>query len=128
MTEVFMPMDLLMEKAIIENADLIIENEMPKSFIDLIAHIAAYKPVMRKWQEGDFSEHLSVTNYPDDLPKYVEGSYVALKNERATLLGKLKHRMSSPRRKRRSKGQMPSRHTGDPIEGSIHHGKRARRT
>jgi hypothetical protein len=93
MAEVFMPMNLLMEKAIIENADLIIENEMPKSFIDLIAHVAAYKPVMKKWEEGDFSEHLSFSEYPRDrLSDYVERSYVALKNERAELLGRLKKR------------------------------------
>src|ERR1043166_3187328 len=90
MSEVFMPLNLQMEKAIVENADLIIENEMPASFINLIAHIAAYKPVLQKWRAGDFSEHLSMSAYPEDLAQYVEAGYLSLKNERAALLGKLK--------------------------------------
>jgi len=85
-----MPLNLLMEKAIVENADLIIENEMPECFIELIAHVAAYKAVMKKWREGDFSEHLSFTEYPrDTLSSYVERCYTSLKDQRAALLGKV---------------------------------------
>jgi hypothetical protein len=94
MTEVLMPLNLLMEKTIVENADLLIENEMPPCFINLIAHIAAYKPVLRKWCERDYSEHLSMTAYPTDLTQYVESCYLALKKERAALLGKLKTKTS----------------------------------
>jgi hypothetical protein len=90
MSEVFMPLNLQMEKAIVENADLIIENEMPGCFINLIAHIAAYKPVIQRWRDGDFSEHLSMSAYPTDLTQYVEAGYLSLKDERAALLGKLK--------------------------------------
>jgi len=90
MLEVFMPLNLVMEKAIVENADLIIENEIPKCFLQLIAHIAAYKPVLRKWQNGDYSEHLSMSGYPKELRPYVETSYIKLKDERTTLIGKMK--------------------------------------
>jgi hypothetical protein len=90
MLEVFMPLNLIMEKAIVENADLIIENEMPTCFLKLIAHIAAYKPVIRKWQDGDYSEHLSMSGFPKDLRPYVESSYLKLKSDRAILIGKMK--------------------------------------
>jgi hypothetical protein len=92
MLEVFMPLNLVMEKAIVENADLIIENEMPDCFLELIAHIAAYKPVTRKWQDGDYSEYLSMSAFPKGLRPYVETSYIKLKNDRATLIGKMKGR------------------------------------
>ena len=88
--EVFMPLNLVMEKAIVENADLIIENEIPDCFLKLIAHIAAYKPVLKKWQDGDYTEHLSMSGYPKDLRPYVETSYIKLKDERTTLIGKMK--------------------------------------
>lgn len=88
--EVFMPLNLIMEKAIIENSDLIIENEMPQCLLKLIAHISAYKPVIKKWQNGDFSEHLSMTGFPkEDLRPYIEKSYFNLRQERAAILGKI---------------------------------------
>jgi hypothetical protein len=93
MLEVLMPLNLIMEKAIVENADLIIENEMPACFLKLIAHTAAYKPVLRKWKDGDYSEHLSLSVFPTDLRPYVESAYLKLKNDRATLIGKRKSKL-----------------------------------
>ena len=90
MSEVFMPFILRMEKAIVENGDLIIENEMPTCLLSLIAHIAGYKRVVKKWQSGDYSENYSMTIFPDDLRPYVRSSYLKLKNEQAVLIGKLK--------------------------------------
>ncbi len=90
MSEVFMPFNLRMEKAIVENADLIIENEMPTSLLQLVAHIAAYKPVIKKWQAGDYSEHLSTSVFPLNVRPYVQSSYLNLKNEQAALIRKLK--------------------------------------
>lgn len=91
MTEVFMPLNLRLEKTIVENGDLIIEKEMPECFLRLCAHVAAYKPVIRKWQSGDYSEHMSMSAFPTkDLNKYIDSSYARLKNDQAALLGALK--------------------------------------
>jgi hypothetical protein len=89
MSEVFMPLNLRLEKTIVENGDLIIEKEMPKCFLSLCAHVAAYKPVSKKWESGDFSEHVSLSNFPMDLGQYVGASYSHLKTEQAALLGAL---------------------------------------
>jgi hypothetical protein len=89
MAEVFMPLNLRLEKTIVENGDLIIEKEMPECFLRLCAHVAAYKPVLKKWESNDFSEHSSVNNFPTDLSQYVESSYSYLKNRQEALLGEL---------------------------------------
>lgn len=90
MSEVFMPFNLKTEKLIVENADLIIENEMPTCLLQLVAHIVTYKPVIKKWQSDDYSEYLSMADFPTDLRQYLESSYSKLKNEQAVLIGKLK--------------------------------------
>ena len=30
----------------------------------LCAHVAAYKPVMKRWEMNDFSDHLSLSEFP----------------------------------------------------------------
>lgn len=90
MSEVFMPLNLKMEKTIVENSDLIIEEEMPSCFMSLCAHVAAYKPVIKKWEAGDYSQHTSLSNFPMELDEYVGNSYRSLKKEQAKLLNSLK--------------------------------------
>ncbi len=92
MSEVFMPLNLRIEKTIIENGDLIIEQQMPECFLSLCAHVAAFKPVLKKWQSGDHSELMSLSNYPNDLLKYIESSYSELKRKQAALLGTLREK------------------------------------
>jgi hypothetical protein len=89
MSEVFMPLNLRLEKIIVENGDLIIEEEMPACFLNLCAHVAAYKPVIKRWESGDYQEFLSLSLFPDDLGRYAEVSYTQLKGEQAKLLGTL---------------------------------------
>ena len=80
MEEVFMPKNLKMEKIIVENIDLIDEPEIPNCLLDLLAHVAAYKTVVKRWEEGDFREHTTDINFPrDELLNYVEDKYKKLK-------------------------------------------------
>ena len=90
MAEVFMPMNLRLEKTIVDNGDLIMEKSMPECLLRVCSHVAAYKPVMKKWQSGDYSEFLSLSPYPEDLLGYVESSYSELKAKQAALLGSLR--------------------------------------
>ncbi len=86
MEEVFMPMNVRMEEAILANCDLIDEAEMPPAFVALCAHVEGYKVVLKKWKVGDYSENTSSINYPDEVQKYVEGKYGNLKTEQARLI------------------------------------------
>ena len=85
---VFMPLILRMEEVILKHSDLIEEQDMPQCFIDLISHISAYKAVVQKWSNGDYSEHVSVIRFPGAaLTAYLEPQYRNLKSRQTRLRG-----------------------------------------
>ncbi len=86
MTTIFMPLNDVREKIIIENAHLIIEEQMPQSLLDFVTHVVGYKAVLAKWAEGDFTERRSTIGWPPEFDSYVERSYKALKAEQTRLL------------------------------------------
>jgi hypothetical protein len=55
-TEVFMPLNLEMVDVVTHHADLLDERQMPPGLLTLCAHVASYKPVVKQWETGDFSE------------------------------------------------------------------------
>lgn len=87
MRHVLMPLNLRIEAVLVERADLLEGNEMPASLLDLLAHIAAYKAVLRGWEEGDYSRHISVIDYPIEANRYVKREYLKLKELQQTLIG-----------------------------------------
>ena len=90
-TTVFMPQTMQLRELIVSKADLIIEPDMPECLNNLCAHAAAYQVVLKKWENGDFSEHTSIINYPTKaLAEYSSQSFVRLKRQQAALLGKRK--------------------------------------
>ena len=102
MATVFMPLILRMEEVILKHSDLIEEQDMPQCFIDLISHISAYKPVLQKWSNGDYSENVSVIRFPGRaLTDYLEPQYRNLKLRQTLLRGDSPggQRTSEPRRK-----------------------------
>ena len=86
MEQVFMPINVRKEEAILANSDLIDDTEMPHAFIALCAHVAGYKVVLKKWAEGDYSDNTSSINYPTEVHAYVEREYKRLKTEQARLI------------------------------------------
>jgi hypothetical protein len=86
MTTIFMPLNNVREKIIIENAHLIIEEKMPGCLLDFVTHVVGYKALMAKWAEGDYSERRSIIGWPPEFDSYVERSYKALKAEQTRLL------------------------------------------
>lgn len=86
MKSVFMPLNLQVEKAIIDNAHLIDGGTMPKVFLDLLAHVEVYKAILERWDNGDFSEHTAYINYPEGLNSYVEKTFAKLREVQMKLL------------------------------------------
>jgi hypothetical protein len=74
------------EKVIIENAHLIIEEQMPKCLLDFVTHVVGYKAVLARWAEGDYSERRSTIGWPPEFDVYVKQSYAALKAEQSRLM------------------------------------------
>lgn len=91
MKTVFMPNNTKMYELILSKSDLLIEPRMPGGLLDLCAHVAAYQTVLKRWEDNDFSEHLSLIQYPQQaVIEYAQTSFEALKAEQAKLLGKKK--------------------------------------
>ncbi len=95
MINVFEPYNAETEKLILKNIDLLDSNEIPKAFIDALAHIAAYKAVLADWKAGDFSNHVSVNKWPTiSLLLAVEPEYKRLRALQRKLMGISSNRAS----------------------------------
>ncbi|MDR3740878.1 MAG: hypothetical protein P4L40_17825 [Terracidiphilus sp.] len=86
MNTIFMPLNDIRERVIIEKASMIIEEEMPQCLLDFVTHVVGYKAVMAKWAEGDYSERRSTIGWPPEFDVYVKRSYAVLKAEQAYLM------------------------------------------
>ncbi len=86
MTTIFMPLNDVREKIIIEKAYLIVEEQIPQCLLDFVTHVVGYKAVLSKWAEGDYSERRSSIGWPPEFDVYVERSYAALKADQTRLL------------------------------------------
>jgi hypothetical protein len=106
MTTIFMPLNDVRENIIIENAHLIVEEQMPQCLLDFVTHVVGYKALMAKWAEGDYSERRSIIGWPPEFDLYVERSYKALKAEQTRLLHNFAwrafHRANGQKRKQAS--------------------------
>ncbi len=83
---IFMPLNDIREKIIIEKAYLIVEERMPQCLLDFVTHVVGYKAVIFKWAEGDYSERRSTIGWPPEFDIYVKNSYAALKAEQTRLM------------------------------------------
>jgi hypothetical protein len=93
MTTIFMPLNDVREKIIIEKAYLVVEEHMPQCLLDFVTHVVGYKAVMSKWAEGDYTERRSTIGWPPEFDVYVKQSYAALKAEQTRLMHSVVWRM-----------------------------------
>jgi hypothetical protein len=91
---VFQPMNLQIEKSIIENYELLVgEKVPPPSFREMVAHIESYKAIIAAWDQEDRkggavstkTESNKDMNWPENFNKCVEDSYELLKARQSTL-------------------------------------------
>lgn len=88
MIEVFMPLNGQMVDVITQHADLLDESDMPQPLLEACAHVAAYRPIIKQWELGDFSEHTSVINFPGmQMMLFAEAGFARLKGQQQELLG-----------------------------------------
>lgn len=85
-TTVFMPTNRRMYELVLSKADLLIEQDMPPVLLQLCAHVAGYEITARRWESGDYSEHLSVIPFPEVLVQYAQESFRSLKQEQRELI------------------------------------------
>ena len=85
-----MPINMRLMDIITTRTDLIAEAEMPTCLLELCAHVEGYRPVLKQWDNGDFSRHTSVNKFPHEVDDYIASGFKVLKAEQAALLGLLK--------------------------------------
>lgn len=88
-TQVFMPMNEWCEQLLLRNAHLVRESQMPACILQFITHVSAFKAVVKKWDQGDFSERFSLIEFPDDLASYAKRAYRELKATQQKLIGQV---------------------------------------
>ncbi len=86
MRTIFIPLNEIREKIIIEKAHLIVEEHMPQCLLDFVTHVVGYKAVIAKWADGDFTERRSTIGWPPEFDVYVRNSYAALKADQMRLM------------------------------------------
>jgi hypothetical protein len=95
MSEVMMPLNLRMEKAIIENSHLIVGPSMPNSFQAFLGHVASYKVVLKKWDEARSNnvldalteaDHVAITNFPSEMTAEIAAAFAQLRTKQLELL------------------------------------------
>lgn len=86
LTTIFVPLNNVREKIIIEKAYLIVEEDMPKCLLDFVTHVVGYKAVLAKWGKGDYTQRRSLIDFPPEFDSYVQRSYAALKAEQTRLM------------------------------------------
>jgi hypothetical protein len=86
---IFSPLNDLREEIILKNAHLIREEEIPECLLRFVTHVSAYKAILYKWEQGDFSEYQPIILFPSEITEYAEKSYRELKEEQLELIGKL---------------------------------------
>lgn len=106
MRTIFMPLNDVREKIIIDKAYLIVEEQMPQCLLDFVTHVVGYKAVLSRWAQGDYSERRSSIGWPPEFDVYIRRSYAALKAEQTHLVlgysGRLWARITGKTLRRRS--------------------------
>ena len=114
MRTIFIPLNEIREKIIIDKAHLIIEEQMPQCLLDFVTHVVGYKAVLAKWAEGNYSERRSTIGWPPEFDVYVKRSYAALKAEQSWLMHSMTWRTWRrlfDREARRRQGRIISGHS-----------------
>lgn len=85
---VFHPLNERVESIIIDNIHLIEGDDIPEAFTKALSHVSAYRAVIAQWEAEDYSEHVSVNNWPTkELMDSVSPVFNELTIKQSKLLG-----------------------------------------
>jgi hypothetical protein len=83
---VFMPNNRRMLEILQSKGHLLLEDEVPEVLLQFAAHTYGYEALLARWREGDFSDDLSVVDFPRDFEEYAQSRFRALKAQQLHLL------------------------------------------
>lgn len=86
MTEVLHPLNERVAEVITKNADLLESFEMEPLLLQLLAHVSAYRVIIKRWEEGHIEEWSQIS-FPDGILEWVQSEFRRVKGNQARLLG-----------------------------------------
>jgi len=92
MEQLFMPTNITMELLLVEHADLLVGTRMPEEFSDFLAHVAAAKLLMHRWQTDPafspdlWQQHHTEYPHPPEMKNLIRASFEMLKSTQQQLL------------------------------------------
>lgn len=86
MRSVLQPLNEKAADAIVNHLNLLDSPSINPLLLQFVAHVSAYRVILKLWEEGAFNEW-SAVSYPDKLPEYVEAEFKKIKRKQAELLG-----------------------------------------
>ncbi|MEA2601429.1 MAG: hypothetical protein QOF89_2421 [Acidobacteriota bacterium] len=92
MEQLFMPTNTAMESALAQHADLLVGKRMPDEFSDFLAHVAAAKLLMHRWQKDPafnldlWQQYRMEYPHPQWLKHRIRASFEVLKSAQQQLL------------------------------------------
>ncbi|MGR3793983.1 hypothetical protein [Vannielia sp. SX4] len=79
--ELFMPVNERMEARILAHAHLLAEPEIKPLISRFLLHVSGYRLIIEAWEEGDFSRHTSLVEFPAGIRAVLETRLAALMAE-----------------------------------------------
>jgi hypothetical protein len=83
---VFMPNNRRMLEILQSKGHLLVEDKMPEVLLQVAAHTYGYEALLTRWRENDFSEYLSVVDFPSEFHEYTQSRFRILKAQQLRLL------------------------------------------
>ena len=87
---VFLPLNAITEKVILEKAYLIRDEKMPPFLLQFVAHVGAYRALIAQWEQGKTELGVALIEFPEEIHEYATHVYQDLKAEQLELIGQLK--------------------------------------
>ena len=85
--DVLMPLSERAARTVMERADLLEGSEISPLLLQLVAHVSAYRVILRRWEEGDTHADQSAIPFPDDLGRWASEAFDKLKQRQASMSG-----------------------------------------
>jgi hypothetical protein len=83
---VFLPNNKRIVDILQAKAHLLVEDEVPPVLLQLAAHTYGYEALLARWQEDDFSDYVSIVDFPRDFQEYIQSRFHVLKTQQLKLL------------------------------------------
>ncbi|MDQ1592516.1 MAG: hypothetical protein QOG71_3143 [Pyrinomonadaceae bacterium] len=109
---VFMLTNTRMEEIIINNAELLIGEEMPQPFLNFCVHVSALRSSVAEWNspnfdQDDWKKHIAIFPHPaGHLYIYIKVSFEILKKEQSLLLSGAKSHINEKELDRQIKNKI----------------------